>query len=205
MSMSWSDVKGAVAKIAPILGTALGGPAGTAVGGLIAAALGVGDTPDAVHQAIQNDPQAAVKLVQLQNQHEEQIVQLHLQAETTQQAEINKTYRAEIAANDPYVRRWRPTYGYATAITWILQTCALVAAVVGATFIYPQHANEIMTGLGSLFGAMTAMWGIALTVLGINVSKRSQDKQVLAGQTPQLGVIQQIAAKLGGGNSAKDG
>ena len=34
--MEWKDVAGIVGKAAPLLGTLLGGPAGTAVGGLVA-------------------------------------------------------------------------------------------------------------------------------------------------------------------------
>ena len=39
--MDWSDVGGEVAKYAPLLGTALGGPAGGAIGALVAKAFGV--------------------------------------------------------------------------------------------------------------------------------------------------------------------
>jgi len=60
--MDWGDIKDAVASVAPTLGTALAGPAGGAVGGLLASALGVEQTPEAVSQAIKADPQAAVKL-----------------------------------------------------------------------------------------------------------------------------------------------
>jgi len=39
--------------------------------------------------------------------------------------------------------------------------------------------------------ALTPMWGIALAVLGVNVHKRSQDKQVAAGQAPS-GILNAI-------------
>ncbi|MCD6006896.1 3TM-type holin [Halomonas sp. IOP_31] len=64
--MEWSDVKNAVASVAPALGTALAGPAGTAVGGLLATALGVEQTPEAVSAAVRNDPQAAVTLREIE-------------------------------------------------------------------------------------------------------------------------------------------
>ena len=38
--MEWKDVANVVGKAAPILGTLLGGPAGAAVGALVASALG---------------------------------------------------------------------------------------------------------------------------------------------------------------------
>lgn len=63
--MDWKDLAGIVGKAAPALGTLLGGPAGAAVGGLIASALGTGNTPDDVAVAI-NNPDALVKLRQIE-------------------------------------------------------------------------------------------------------------------------------------------
>ena len=60
--MNWNDIAGAVGKAAPLLGMLIGGPAGGAVGSLIANALGTANTPDAIHAAIATDPQAALKL-----------------------------------------------------------------------------------------------------------------------------------------------
>lgn len=60
--MEWKDIAGIVGKTAPILGTLVGGPAGAAIGGLIAAALGTANTPNAIQAAIASDPEAALKL-----------------------------------------------------------------------------------------------------------------------------------------------
>ena len=67
----WSKVKNAVSSVAPILGTAVGGPAGAAVGALISAVLGVGvdSTPEQVYEAIKSDPESALKLRQLELEH----------------------------------------------------------------------------------------------------------------------------------------
>lgn len=64
--MRWSDVSEVVGKVAPVLGGALGGPAGAAVGSLAARALGVDATPEAVADAIKQDPQAAIKLAEIE-------------------------------------------------------------------------------------------------------------------------------------------
>lgn len=64
--MKWSDITGLIGKAAPMLGGVVGGPAGAAVGSMIASALGVEDTPDAVAQAIKADPEAMLKLKQLE-------------------------------------------------------------------------------------------------------------------------------------------
>lgn len=64
--MDWKDLAGAVGKAAPILGTLLGGPAGAAVGAIVASALGTGGTPEEVNAAITQDPAALVKLREIE-------------------------------------------------------------------------------------------------------------------------------------------
>ena len=76
--MDWKGVGNAVIKAgAPLLGGALFGPAGAAVGSIIAAQFGVSPdaTPDQVLTAIKGDPDAALKLRQIETTHVE-----HLQA-----------------------------------------------------------------------------------------------------------------------------
>ncbi|ERS04808.1 hypothetical protein Q673_06215 [Marinobacter sp. EN3] len=173
MDWSWDGVKDVVAKAAPLLGSALG-PAGGAVGTLIATALGVDDNPDAVAEAIKADPQALVKLKELEREHKRELKQMVLEAETARLAEINKTMRAEASAQDGYVRRWRPTFGYMVAITWLVQSVAIAWAMVGA----PENAADLINAVT----ALTPMWGIALSILGINITARSRDKRASAGQ-----------------------
>lgn len=64
--MDWKDIAGKVGAAAPVLGTLLGGPAGGAVGSLIAAALGTKSDPEEVDAALAADPAAAQKLRELQ-------------------------------------------------------------------------------------------------------------------------------------------
>lgn len=131
MDWSWDGVKEVVGKAAPLLGSALG-PAGGAVGTLIAAALGTENTPDAVGAAIKADPQALLKLQQLEKEHERELTRMMLESETARLTEINKTMRVEAAANDGFVRRWRPTFGYMVALTWLIQSVAIAWAMVGS-------------------------------------------------------------------------
>lgn len=64
--MSWSDVGNKVVQFAPLLGTALGGPGGAAIGALVAKAFGSDATPESVLAAVESDPNAAVKLAQVE-------------------------------------------------------------------------------------------------------------------------------------------
>lgn len=71
--MNWSDIKNAVGNIAPLVGTAIGGPAGATIGSMVSRALGVDNTPDAVAEALKTDPQAAIKLRQFELDNEKDI------------------------------------------------------------------------------------------------------------------------------------
>ena len=63
--MDWKEIGRTAASVgAPLLGGVLFGPAGAAVGSIIAAQFGVSPdaTPDQVLTAINGDPDAALKL-----------------------------------------------------------------------------------------------------------------------------------------------
>ena len=65
MALEWKDISETVGKFAPLLGTVLGGPAGGAIGALVAQTLGVENKPDAVYEAIKHSPEIAVRLIRL--------------------------------------------------------------------------------------------------------------------------------------------
>lgn len=99
--MDWKDIAGVVGKAAPIVGTLLGGPAGAAVGGLVAMALGAtAATPDAVSSALLTDPDAAVKLKELEVNSKVQLEQLTVTAEQNRLQHITAQYAAEAADRD---------------------------------------------------------------------------------------------------------
>ena len=98
--MDWKDVAGVVGKAAPILGGILGGPAGAAVGSLVATALGTDATPDAVSTALLGDPDAAVKLKELEVNSRVQLQQLAVSAEQNRLQAAAAQYAAEAADRD---------------------------------------------------------------------------------------------------------
>lgn len=71
---------------------------------------------------------------------------------------------------DAYVRRWRPTFGYAVALSWLVMMLAVAWVVVHE----PARAPEVIAALLDT----TPIWGGALAVLGLSVVKRSQDKRL---------------------------
>jgi len=92
----WDSIKDTVGSVAPIAGSLLGGPAGSAVGSMVASALGVSNTPDAVAAAIKSDPQAAIKIRQIEAQLEQTRLEVRgqaIQAEATGESWLQRNWR----------------------------------------------------------------------------------------------------------------
>ncbi len=95
--MEWSDVAETVGAIAPAAGGALAGPAGSAVGTVIARALGVAAEPGDVAKALQQDPASALKLRGIEADLEATLIEGRTQAVT-----------AEARGESWLQRSWRP-------------------------------------------------------------------------------------------------
>lgn len=123
MGLTWKDIEADVGAAAPLLGTLIAGPAGTAVGTLIAAGLGVTATPDAVKTALATDPDAAVKLAQIVSDGKTQLQALLVQAEQNRLAAdtsailaVNATMQAEDKSDHWPTYSWRPFVGFVFGI-----------------------------------------------------------------------------------------
>ncbi len=94
--MSLEDLaKSIVKKGAPLLGSVLGGPAGSAVGGLLASVFGADpDEPDELLTKIEADPEAATKLRAIELKHREKLEELKLE-EASIVLEEKKLYFAD--------------------------------------------------------------------------------------------------------------
>lgn len=173
--MSWDTVKSLVSKSAPLLGTLIGGPVGSAVT-LVASALGANETPDAIEQAIKADPEAALKLRTVENNNRTALEQAIIAADVAMFSEQHKTIRAELASEDKFKSYWRPAFGYALVLSWMMVWFGIAYLI----FVHPTEVGEVVKALADT----TVLWGIALSVLGVQIHKRSQDKQLTAGVKP---------------------
>jgi hypothetical protein len=100
----WDRVRGIVGATAPVLGGLLGGPGGSKIGSMLAAALGVTNNPSAIEKALQVDPAAAVKLAEL----ESNVEAIRIQAEADTQMAIEATHQAALQQSDLVTKRTRP-------------------------------------------------------------------------------------------------
>lgn len=158
---TWTDVGNTVARFAPVLGAVVGGPAGASIGGIVAAALGTNSTPDAVAAALAGDPDAAIKLREIEARNAEVLAAINLD---TMRAMIDDRKHA------------RSTHG-GHWMTWLL-TLALVvmvaATLAALMMIETPMANKDVVYLvvGQLIGTFTtacAYW--------IGSSRGSLEKQ----------------------------
>ena len=135
-------------------------------------------------EQLKANPELMLKYQQTMND----VILAQLDADTRQLEAINATMRAEYESDDPYTKRWRPTMGYAVTIAWFLQMAAISYTVV----VNPMQAATVINAMAQL----TALWGIALAILGVAVVKRSEDKQTAAGFEP-TGILGSIRSAFG--------
>jgi hypothetical protein len=103
------------------------------------------------------------------NRHAEELAKLKSKEYEAALSEVNQSIRAEALSSDAYVRRMRPTFGYFMAVTWAAQMLALAYVVIFKT----EKAQEVLMGMESL----STIWAVGLSVLGIYVYKRSEEKK----------------------------
>ncbi|MCC6598425.1 MAG: ribokinase [Alphaproteobacteria bacterium] len=103
------------------------------------------------------------------NRHAEEMARLEAAEYKAAVEQVNESLRAEIASEDKFVRRMRPTFGYLMALTWAAQMLGIAYIIIFDT----GRAGEVMAAMGSL----SAIWAVGLSVLGIYVYKRSEDKR----------------------------
>lgn len=189
--MDWSDVGKFIGSAAPLVGTILGGPPGAALGQMISATLGTDNTPDAVMKELKTNPDAVVKIKQMQLDHKESLEKMHLEAETARLTQINTTMRAELASGDKFKSYWRPLFGYMVALTWFLESLAIVYVIITRS---AEDAAKVITALS----ALGMMWSLALAILGVNIRSRTNDKAAMMGQDKEMGILGAIAQRIRG-------
>jgi hypothetical protein len=122
-----------------------------------------------VEKALENGGISSEQIAEA-HRHTEEILRLQLEETSATLSFINETIRKEVDSGDKYVRRMRPTFGYLMAFTWAAQMFGVAYVIVFDT----ERAPYILNAMGSL----GAIWGVGLSVLGIYVYKRSEDKKL---------------------------
>lgn len=170
MKMNWDAVKSVVGKSAPLIGTLLGGPAGGAVATMVAGALGVEDTPDAISSALSSDPSAMLKIKELEFTHKVDLERLALEDTRARLADTQNARHIEIE---------RLKAGQSNRFQYILAALVVIAffAVIGMLFFkaIPEGAQNVAY---MLLGTLAAEFGSVMRYF-FGSSKGSADKTAM--------------------------
>lgn len=180
--MNWSDIGSIVGRAAPIVGTLLGGPAGAAVGALVASALNVPNDPDAVNVALASNPDAMVRVQELQLTARVELEKLAVQAETVRLQAAGAQYAAEAADRDSarQLAAKQPNDMVRPALTFVMLGGSLfvvVAVLIG------WATEAIKDPVASLtIGMVLGLWlGMTKEVMGFwfGMTKESQKQNAI--------------------------
>lgn len=120
---------------------------------------------ETLDEALTKD-EVSLEEIQEANRHVEQLAALESEERKNTISEVNASLRTEAVSD----RRMRPTFGYLMALTWALQMGAIAYVMVFKT-AESHLVIESMESLGMI-------WSVGLSVLGIYVYKRSEDKKL---------------------------
>lgn len=128
---------------------------------------------DKVDEALKSG-QITLEQVTEANRHIEETMRMQIEEARNTLREVNESMRIEGGSSDAYVRRMRPTFGYMMAFTWAAQMLAIAYVIVFNT----DKAGVVIGAMNSL----SMIWTVGLSVLGVYVYKRSEEKRVTDGR-----------------------
>lgn len=176
--IDWTKIGGPlIGAGATVLGSVIGGPAGAAIGkaagGVIADALGVDATPEAVAEAIEQNP-AAAKAAAESPETAAAVAQAHAEIIKT----VNETYREELRSESAFIRMARPGWMWAGNIVFLLFGFGYAKALWLGQY-------EALSSMGAATMFMTPV----LAIVGVISYGRTQEKLAGVGGTISAGAV----------------
>jgi len=172
--MDWEKLVGTITKVAPMLGTIVGGPAGGAVGTavkLIANTLGVEETPDAIEAEIKANPGALLKLKKIEADNKVELRKLVLEQERMRLADVSSARSREVDITKATGKR--DVNLYLLAWTLVIGFFGLVGLLCFKTL--PADSNGVIF---LLFGTLATSFGAVIQYF-FGSSKSSSEKTEL--------------------------
>jgi hypothetical protein len=128
------------------------------------------DALNGLEEAIKNGALSEDELREA-NRHVEEMAKIQMHQQSALSSEVNQSMRAEINSEDAYIRRMRPTFGYVMALSWAAQ-------MLGVAYIMIFKTNDAIIVINAI-ESLGTIWAVALSVLGVYVYKRSEDKKIV--------------------------
>ena len=185
-----------LAAFAPSIARWLGGDKAAEVAetvvGIAKQVTGSVDNPVA---ALQANPQLALQFQQIWNAHELALYQ----EETKRLSEVNQTMRTEATAEDKWTRRWRPFWGFVSAVAFFL---CVMGILLLAVYAVRTKDFELIRMIPDLVGELSFLFAVPGAILGITawhrgVNQREQTRALYGGKG---GAIEGLLSRLSGGS-----
>jgi len=162
-----ATAKSILATVAPLIGTALGGPFGGLAGSLLSKALGTSD-PKAMEAAITStDPDILLKLKQADNDFQAQMKALEISEE-----KLSFDDTANARAREMSVKDWTPRI-----IAYLVIVLVLIAE--GSMFFVGQPKGVDGVVLGRILGTLDSALMLVLGYyFGSSVGSQSKDSTI---------------------------
>ena len=166
----WDKIKELIGDSAPVVGGLLGGPAGAAVGGLISKALGVENNASAIENALTNNPEALVKIRELDMSKE--IAVLKSQYENKVEDNRHEEHSVNLEVNDKQnARGSNHLYELQTDIgkRIFIQTSIIIPLLIMINVLLISYAADLKLG--------EAMISMVSTLIGIAINNAYRERQ----------------------------
>lgn len=183
--MNWADLGRTLLGLGlPTIGGLLAGPGGAAVGKVIADAIDVPATPEAIGKAISADPEVLKKIQDTEAEWARTTAAI-AQSNAQQGSSVNTTMQAEIAAG---VSWWhfRHLLGYVVFLFGV----SMIAAFNGSLFLGMPAIGDFKTALDAVWAPFAAFCGL-VGYVAMDTSRRTQ--AAITG-TPITGVLDIIGS-----------
>ena len=174
--MDWQDVGRKIAKSAPLLGTVIGGPLGGALGGLIstlASSFGLSEdsSVDQIMKAIEADPDAGVKLKEIELNHKIRLEKLALESDVIHLQDRADARSREVKIAQATGKKDINIY----ALAWIMVIGFFALCGLLMKYPMPEGQSDVIF---MLFGALASGFGAVIQYF-FGSSKSSADKTAL--------------------------
>lgn len=160
--MNWDKVSKIVSKAAPLVGTLIGGPAGGTIGALVASTLGTEPTEESILKELQMNPDALLKVKELEIRNKEKLEELAV-----------TKFQAETA--DRQDARLNNKHSKMPAVVVIMLTLMVFLYGLGLFFFEPIEGNREM--LYYFGGQLLTLWAASI-YFWVGTSRSSSEKSM---------------------------
>ena len=166
----WDKVIELVGGSATVIGGLIGGPAGAAVGGLIGKALGVDNKPEAIENALVNNPEALIKIRELEVSKE--LAMLKAQYDNKVEDNRHEEHSVNLEVNDKQnAKGSNHLYELQTDIgkRIFIQTSIIIPLLIMINVLLISYAADLKLG--------EAMISMVSTLIGIALNNAYRERQ----------------------------